>query len=103
MRQEQTKYEKRLVFPKIADSMAFLGTYMESEVSCHFRATVAPLIREVPLVGKVRFQEVRLKPVSDVSFVQAQGMELLDASLLDGMLRQWKENLVPLEDPVPAA
>lgn len=103
MLQEQPKYAKRLVFPKVADAKAFLDTYMEVEVSRHFRLSIAPLIREVPLVGKVLLQDVRLEPVSDVSSVRAMCMNLLDASLLDGMLRQWKGNLVRLEDCAPMA
>lgn len=103
MPKEQTKYAKRLVFPKAEDAKAFLDTYMEVEVSRHFRLSIEPLIREVPLVGKVLLQDVRLEPVSDVSCVRAMCLRLLDASLLDGMLRQWKGNLVQLEDCAPMA
>lgn len=103
MPKEQTKYAKRLVFPKAEDAKAFLDTYMEVEVSRHFRLSIEPLIREVPLVGKVLLQDVRLEPVSDMSCVRAMCMRLLDASLLDGMLRHWKGNLVQLEDCAPTA
>lgn len=103
MQEQPLKYVKRLVFDNSVKLKEFLGTFLETDVSRHVRLTTVIFLQDVPSVGKAVFREVLLEPTSDVSCVQAMTMRLLDASLLDGMLRHWKGNLAKLEpDAVPA-
>jgi len=99
---EQLPYAKKLVLPTSEKLKEFLSSFLDVESSNHFRATVTPVIGDT-VTGKARCYEVDLHPVSLVSSVQAMSLELLDASLLDGALREWKYYLGKLDGFTPVA
>lgn len=98
-----TKCLKRLAFPNSSETTRFVHEFFQSEVgtSNRFYIKVGPQPGEDVEVS-TDF-DIRIHSVDPIPGNQSTDAKRLDASLLDGMLRHWKGNLVQLEDCVSMA